>query len=186
MDLPWGEERTKQFVTNVGLITSNGPHGNNIMACEWTHHVSYSPGLIAVCVGKDHATNANISKTKNFGVNLCASDQNILASVSGGSSGSEIDKIAALKELGFKFFKAKKIDVLMVENAAMNAECKLFKQIEIGDHTMFVGEVIELYPVGKEPLVLHSGKYWKLENQISKPTQEQRNMMKDIVEKHRK
>ncbi len=53
----------------------------------------------------------------------------------------------------------------MVEGAAMNAECKLFKQIKLGDHTTFVGEVVELYPIkGKEPIVYHTGKYWKLEN----------------------
>ena len=53
MDLPWGDDCSKKFVTNVGLITSDGPHGPNIMACEWTHHVSYSPGLIAVCIGPE-------------------------------------------------------------------------------------------------------------------------------------
>ena len=46
MDLPWGDEKTTKFVTNVGLITSNGPYGYNIIAAEWTHQVSYSPSLI--------------------------------------------------------------------------------------------------------------------------------------------
>ena len=41
MDIPWGSEGTRKFVTNVGLITSDDPHGNNIMAAEWTHLVSY-------------------------------------------------------------------------------------------------------------------------------------------------
>ena len=31
MDLPWGDEKTVQFVTNVGLITSDGQHGQNIV-----------------------------------------------------------------------------------------------------------------------------------------------------------
>ena len=62
MDLPWGDERTKQFVTNVGLITSNGPYGDNVMAAEWAHHVSYEPGLIAVCINPKDATHKNIGK----------------------------------------------------------------------------------------------------------------------------
>ena len=124
MDLPWGEDRTKQFATNVGLITSNGPNGNDIMACEWTFHVSYSPGLIAVCIHRPDATHENIEKTKEFGVNLAASDQNTLSSISGGYHGTQYNKVEALKELGYKFFKAKKIDVMMVEGAAMNAECR--------------------------------------------------------------
>ncbi len=29
MDIPWGSEAAKKFITNVGLITSNGPFGHN-------------------------------------------------------------------------------------------------------------------------------------------------------------
>ena len=144
MDLPWGDEKTVQFITNVGLITSKGKHGDNIMAAEWTHHISYSPGLIAVCVGHGKATYDNIKETKEFGVNISAIDQNVLASISGGSSGKTVDKIGALKELGFKFYKANKINTLMVEGAVLNIECKLMKEIPLGDHTMFVGEIVEV------------------------------------------
>ena len=170
MDLPWGDDRTGQFVTNVGLITSNGPHGQNISADEWAHHVSYSPGMIAVCIHREDATHANIVKSKEFGVNLAAFDQNVLSSIAGGSSGKEIDKIRALKELGFKFFKGKKIKALMVEGAALSVECKLLKKIELGDHTMFVGEVVEIHPLsGKEPIIYHGGKYWKFGSKIGLP-----------------
>src|SRR3989338_173370 len=113
MDLPWGDERTVQFITNVGLITSKGHLGHNIMAAEWTHHISYQPGLIAVCIRPTDTTYENIRKSKEFGVNITATDQPTLASVAGGSHGKEFDKIKALKELGFKFYDAKKIKTLM-------------------------------------------------------------------------
>ena len=48
MDLTWNDRRTRQFLTNLGLITCDGPYGPNVMAAEWTHHISYSPSLIAV------------------------------------------------------------------------------------------------------------------------------------------
>ena len=185
MDLAWGDERTKQFITNVGLITTNGSHGYNIMSAEWTHHISYTPGLIAVCIKPNDATHDNISKTKEFGVNLCASDQNILSSIAGGNSGKKVNKIGALKELGFKFFKAKKIDVLMVESVAMNAECKLVKKLKLGDHTIFVGEVVELYPVkDKIPLLYHSQKYWEIGEQIQKPLKQELDKISKVIEKY--
>ncbi len=187
MDLPWGDERTKQFATNIGLITSNGPYGYNIMAAEWTHQLSYSPGLIGVSIDQKNATHSNIIKKKVFGVNLCAYDQNILSSISGGSSGKLVDKIGAIKELGFEFFKAKKIDVLMVKGASMQAECKLIRKIIFGDHTTFVGEVIELYPAGqKEPLILYHNKYWKVGDNIPRPQQQEMIIIKGILEKHKK
>ena len=187
MDLPWGEEKTVQFITNVGLVTSNGPYGNNIMSAEWTHHVSYSPGLVAVCVGPNKATLENIRKSKEFGVSLAATDQNVIASIAGGSSGKNVDKISALKELGFKFYNAKKIKTLMVEGAVLNIECRLFKEIELGDHVMMVGEVIEAsLNKSKDPLAYHKVKYWKIGGNISKPPQDELNRIKGIVEKHAK
>ena len=64
IDLPWGDERSVKFITNVGLITSKSKTGDNIMAAEWTHHVSYNPGLIAVCIRPTSTTAINIKKTK--------------------------------------------------------------------------------------------------------------------------
>ncbi len=187
MDLPWGDEKTVQFVTNVGLITSNGPYGNNIMACEWTHHVSYSPGLVAVCIGHNKATAENIRKSKEFGVNLSATNQNVMASLAGGNTGKEVDKIEALKELGFKFYKAKKINVLMVEGAVVNIECKLFKEVPLGDHVMFVGEVVEAsINKNKEPIVYHKVKYWKIGENIAKPPQQELERISNIIMRHKK
>jgi len=79
------------------------------MACEWTHHISYRPGLIAVCIRPGDATHDNIIQTKEFGVNLCSVDQSIMSSIVGGYTGIIYDKINALRELGFKFYKGKRI-----------------------------------------------------------------------------
>jgi len=187
MDLPWGDERSRQFVTNVGLITSDGPFGPNVMACEWTHHISYRPGLIAVCTRENTATYANIQESKEFGVNICAIDQSVMSSVAGGNTGKKVDKIMVLQELGFKFDKAKKITPPMIQGATLNIECKLFKQIPLGSHTLFVGEVVEASSTpGKEPLAYHKGKYWALEKTIPKPSQEERDNVRKTIEKYMK
>lgn len=187
MDLPWGDERSIQFITNVGLVTSNGPHGHNIMACEGTHHLSYRPGIIAVNIGHHKATYENIMKTKEFGVSIAATDQNILSSIAGGNSGKTVDKIAVLKELGYEFMPAKKIKILMVKNAVLHIECKLIQSVPVGDHMLFIGEVVEatLNP-GKEPLAYHKSKYWKMDNMIPKPSETELAKIKKAVEKHTK
>lgn len=164
MDLPWNDERSNKFITNVGLITTNGPYGADVMACEWTHHVSYRPGLIAVCIGPNKATHENIKQTKEFGVNLCSTDQSIMSSVAGGYTGSRYNKINALKELGFEFYEAKKIKVTMIKGAALNIECILSKEIPLGDHTTFIGEAIKASNnADKVPLAYHGGKVLRSE-----------------------
>jgi len=182
MDLAWGDPRTGKFVTNIGLITSSGPHGDNIMAAEWTHYVSYAPGLIMVNIGPRKATLENILKSKEFGVSIAADDQNVVASVAGGSSGRDTNKISALKRLGTKFYKAKKIDVLMVEGAAMNAECRLVESRPLGDHVMIVGEVVEISAGKKEPLVYSDGIYLHKGKPVAKPTQVEREKINEVVQ----
>ncbi len=187
MELKWGDFRTGQFVTSAGLITSNGPHGQNIETVEWTHHVSYEPGIIVACIRPTDATHENIQQTKEFGVNIATTSQATIASVSGNNTGKDTDKIKALKELGFKFYKAKRIGCLMVEGAALNAECKLQKSITIGDHTMFIGEVIEATAnENTMPLAYHQRKFWVLEKNTEKPSQAELEKIKKVVEKNRK
>ena len=155
------------------------------MACEWTHHISYQPGLIAVSLGHTKATVENIRTSKEFGVNLCASDQSILASVAGGYTGSMYDKVKALKDLGFEFYKAKKINSLMVKGAALNIECRLYREITLGDHITFVGEIVEASNnPDKVPLAYNKGKYWAMDTNLVKPSMEERERIKKVVEKY--
>jgi len=189
MDLPYGSDYAKKFITNVGLITTTGPQGDNIMAAEWTHFISYKPGRIAVLVGKHYrkATGVNIKKTKEFGISIASTDQNVLSSLAGKVSGNEYDKIAALKELGFRFYKGKKIKALMVQGACLNVEMKLVKTIEAGSHTMFIGEALEATAnPDKEPLAYYQYKYWKMGDNIHKPPQEELDRMNAVLEKHKK
>lgn len=187
MDLPWNDERSKKFITNVGLITSEGPFGPDVMACEWTHHVSYHPGLIAVCIRPDDATHENIKQTGEFGVNLCSTDQSRMSSIAGRYTGTKFDKIKALEELGFKFYKGIKIAAPMINGAAVNIECVLSKEIPLGDHTTFIGEVVEASNNNeKEPLAYYDGKYFIMNTPVERPTYEERDTMGKIVEKYKK
>lgn len=187
MDLPWGSDLSKMFVTNIGFITTEGPNGPDIMACEWTHHISYKPGMIAICVHPNDATAENILTSKEFGVNIAASDQNVFSSIAGGSSGHSVDKIKVLQEMGFEFFPTLNIKTLMVKGAAANIECKLVGSKSHGDHTMFIGEVVDAQ-VGmtKTSLIYSGGKYWKFGEQVMKPGEDVLNRIKALTEKHRK
>ena len=75
----------------------------------------------------------------------------------------------------------------MVEGASVQLECKLVNKIKLGDHTTFVGEVIEAYPLsGKAPLVYYNQKYWKVGDNIPKPSQEELDKINSVIEKYKK
>lgn len=172
------------MVTNVGLISSNGTYGYNIMACEWTQQISNDPGLFCLAIRNFKATYQNILDTKVFGVNIAASDQNVLSSIVGKSSAKKINKLPILKEMGFTLYKAEKIDVMMVEGACLNAECRLVEHIDIGDHPLLIGQVMSITANDKEPLLYHRGKYFKLGERIYKPDEEILQKIEHLKEKY--
>lgn len=187
MDIPWGDEKTMQFVTNVGLITTDGPYGPDVMACEWTHQISYRPALIAIHVNPRNATHENILAAKAFGVNIASDDQSVLSSIAGGNTGKSTDKIKVLEGLGFRFVQAKEIPVLMIEGAAFWAECKLFDYRTVGDRTQFIGEIVSATAhKGIEPLIYNGGKYWKRGENIPKPSIEEMQRIKELIALHTK
>lgn len=187
MDIPWGSDIANRFITNVSLVTTNGSHGHNIMACEWMQQLSYRPALIGISLSPRHASFENIRETKEFGLAIASTNQSILCSVAGKESGKKVNKISISEELGYKFHPAKKIKALLLEGASANLECKLLKDIPMGDHTLFVGDVIEGHVIPEEKsLSHHSGKYWEMTSVLEKPSIETREKIKTLFEKYKK
>lgn len=150
----------RYFATTVGLITTKGSRGRNVMAAEWTMHISYEPMLIAVFV-HDSPTYWNIQETQVFGVNIASDDQAELVNIAGGYSGTEIDKLGIPGI--FKTCDAKHIDVPMIKGCALNAECKVAMIEKIGDHIMIVGEAVRAtFDEKKFPLIYTRGNYHEL------------------------
>ena len=121
---------------------------------------------------------------KEFGVSLAAEDQNVVSSIAGAASGYKTDKVAALKELGYSFFDAEQIKTVMVEGASLNIECKLKETLELGSHTMYVGEVINMNVGDKQSLAYHAGKYWRMSDKINKPVEDELKKINDTVAKY--
>lgn len=143
------------FTTTVGLITTNGSKGPNVMSAEWTFNVSYDPFLILVLLEPGEATFDAIQETGEFGVSLVAEEQVTAMGFAGHFTKHETDKLSS--EL-FETYPAKRISVPMIQGALLNAECRVVQSIVMGDHAAFVGEVLEFTAdPSKRPVVLHRG-----------------------------
>ena len=155
------EKAQRYFTTGISLVTSFGPHGQNVMAAEWTMQISYKPMLIAVFIHEDSATFENIKKTKEFGINVSSEGQTMAVNIAGGYSRREIDKLKVKDS--FEFLPSRKIKSPMIDGCIINAECKLVTMKKLGDHTMVVGKAVTiLYDETKKPLIYHSGRYFRI------------------------
>lgn len=156
----------RYFTTGVGLITSTGKHGSNVMAVEWTMQISYEPMLIAIFIHESSSTYENILKTKEFGVNMSSDEQDSLVNIAGGYSRKEIDKL----NIGlFDIYSARYIKVPMLRGCIINAECLLLNHYKIGDHIAVIGEVVDAkFDTTRSPLVYHQGMYRKIGKKLSR------------------
>lgn len=151
----------RYFATTVALITTNGAkHGPNIMAAEWTMHVSYEPMLVAVFV-HESPTYWNMRESGVFGVNIASDYQAEIVNVAGGYSGTEISKLSIPGLL--KTYAAKHFNLPMIRGCALNAECKVKMIRKVGDHIMVVGEALSAkFDEKRFPLIYTRGNYRKL------------------------
>ncbi len=151
----------RHFATTVGLITTKGTkYGQNVMAAEWTMHVSYDPMLIAIFL-HESPTYWNIEETRVFGVNIASEDQAELVNIAGGYSGTEIDKLALPNT--FESYRAQHIDVPMLQGCSLNAECRVTVIRKMGDHIMVVGKALSAkFDEENLPLIYTRGNYRKL------------------------
>jgi flavin reductase (DIM6/NTAB) family NADH-FMN oxidoreductase RutF len=153
----------RYFATTIGLITTDGKHGRNVMAAEWTMQVSYEPMLIAIFI-HDSPTLWNIRDTHAFGVNIASDGQAELVNIAGGYSGTELDKLGIPGT--FETYRGKKVP--MIRGCALNAECKVHSIQEMGDHVMVVGEAENAtFDEKKSPLIYTRGNYWRLDGKLA-------------------
>jgi flavin reductase (DIM6/NTAB) family NADH-FMN oxidoreductase RutF len=109
----------------------------NGMTAAWVNQVSNQPPMVSVTIGKSHYTAELISKVKSFSVNILSPDQIELARKCGFSSGRDADKLQE-EEISYQVTGAP-----ILSNCAAYLDCKLSQQIEVGDHILFIGTVIQ-------------------------------------------
>jgi len=112
-----------------------------------------------VLVYSSDATSDNIRDSKEFGVNFLSDDVAVLANIAGSYSGKDVNKLSS--EL-FHTYTAKEISAPMIAGCFLNAECRLIQVMEAGDHTMFLGEVVNFHvDESKRPLLYSQRQYWQ-------------------------
>lgn len=114
----------------------------NVLPLAWVMPTSRSPPLVAISVAPSRYSHKLIEETREFVVNIPTVDLVNEVFVCGRTSGKNLDKFA---ESGLTPLPARNVKVPIVEECIAHLECKLINQFKTGDHTIFVGEVIEAY-----------------------------------------
>jgi flavin reductase (DIM6/NTAB) family NADH-FMN oxidoreductase RutF len=141
----------------VTLIGSSWDGKDNVMTASWVSFSSRRPPLVSIFINNKHLTRQYISQTREFVMNVLASDQVEASQTCGTVSGRKVDKYA---KAGLKTREADQVGVPLVEDCLANLECRVVADYEVGDHTLFVGEIVAAHGGDRwEPLARFDSRY---------------------------
>lgn len=122
------------------VLTSRNADGTEISSgtVNWVTQTSFAPPLVVVGVKGDSHLHANIKDSGVFAVNVLGKDQKDLAFTFFKPATVEGNTIS-----GQPFEKAPNTGTALLTALPAWWECKVVGEVAIGDHTAFVGEVLE-------------------------------------------
>jgi len=131
-----------RFATGVTVVTTvedgqDGPQPWGTTVNSFTG-ISLEPPLVMVAIGKERSIHPIIERTRHFGVNILGEDSQALSDCFAGAP-SNLPREAfcnanyALGESGLP----------VLESAIAYLSCEVTQVIEAGDHTMYLGLVVE-------------------------------------------
>lgn len=134
--------KTLCYPTPVWVIGSYDNHGKpNAMTAAWAGVCCSTPPCIGVSLRKPRYSYANIIERKAFTVNIPSASYVKDADYFGLVSGKNEDKFAAT---GLTPIKSDLVDAPYIEEFPLVLECRVIKTIEIGAHTQFIGEIMDV------------------------------------------
>ncbi len=131
--------RTKYPEQLIITIAKDEKGKANPMTMGWTMITSGNPPMMAVSMSKGHYTTRCIKQSKCFTIVYPSSEMADAALFFGTHTGWNIDKFA---EFDCPHEPAKEINSVLLTEAVANFECQLEKQLETGDHIIFVGRIV--------------------------------------------
>jgi flavin reductase (DIM6/NTAB) family NADH-FMN oxidoreductase RutF len=120
------------------------------MIAGWNMKCSFEPPMFAVSLQKAGYTHKLIQQSKEFVIAVPNKDLQKELEFFGSTHGDQIDKF---EETKIEIAKAKFVKSPLIENATINFECKLEKEVDSGDHIIFIGKVLASY-INKDKKIL--------------------------------
>jgi flavin reductase (DIM6/NTAB) family NADH-FMN oxidoreductase RutF len=134
--------RTLAYPTPVWLVGTYDKEGKpNIMTAAWVAICCSKPPSVAVSLRKATYSYGNIVARQAFTINVPSERHVKEADYVGIASGKNQDKFA---KVGFTPVKSELVDAPYVAECPLILECKVIHTLEIGLHTQFVGEILDV------------------------------------------
>ena len=134
--------KTLLFPTPVLLVGTYDPAGKpNLMVAAWGGICCSQPPCVAVSLRKATYSHGCIVARQAFTVGIACESRMVEADYMGIASGRGSDKFAVA---GLTPVKSDLVDAPYAQEFPVVLECRLLQVVEIGLHTQFIGEIVDV------------------------------------------
>ncbi|MHB8840237.1 MAG: flavin reductase family protein [Candidatus Aquicultor sp.] len=148
----------------VVLVTANHNGRRGIMTINMLAGIAFAPPQVCISLSHHSHTRSLIEQSQEFAINSISEEQAELAKQIGGTTGNKIDKY---REFDIEVIEGTIIKCLLVKAAHTVLECKVMSSVDLGNHTLYIGEVVAYHELGKGyPLYLYHGHYYTIGEQV--------------------
>ncbi len=127
------------FPTQAALVTVKDKEKTNIITVAWHCTISKNPPLYGISIAPQRHSHKLIVENKEFVINFMPYSQVENIQFCGTHSGRNTDKA---KETNLNLIDSEKVSTKAIKESFAYFECRFFNKINLGDHTFFVGEVL--------------------------------------------
>ncbi|MFL5616760.1 MAG: flavin reductase family protein [Gemmatimonadaceae bacterium] len=145
-----------RFASGITVVTTRDAEQRDVgMTVSAFCSVSLDPPLVQVCV--DHAASlyAALVVSARYGVSILAAEQEALS-----RRFATAESTRRFDGIGYRRGES---GVILLDDALAHLECRIVASHDVGDHTMFVGEVESATARSARPLLYYRGGYAQLE-----------------------
>ncbi|NWJ45270.1 MAG: flavin reductase family protein [Chloroflexi bacterium] len=126
----------------VCLLTVAAKGKMDIVPIAWLTPLSMQPPLIGVAISPRRYSHDLIKRAGEFVLNIAQADMARQVEICGASSGEDTDKF---QRAGFNLAEPKRVNTPLIEECFGAIECGLMEMVALGDHTLFVGQVLTVW-----------------------------------------
>lgn len=159
------------------IVTVDADGEIDLMTASWVSLTSKTPPTIGVSLHHGRKSYANLQRNREFTVNIIPASQVEAGDFCGLVSGREVDKLV---HTDLTPVAAQQVAAPLLAESPLNLECRVSREIEIGDYRLILAEILEIHidtaacrdhgydAAVLDPLVFLGGirEYWSLGQKV--------------------
>lgn len=140
-----------RFATGLTVVTVRTPEGIRGMTANAFASVSLDPPLVLVCVEQTSHTHRRLERSGSMGVNVLTRQQRALSRRFAGGCPPGGDAFEGIETEEGPY------GTVLIAGSLASLSCRVVRIDPAGDHSIFLGEVVQVRLGQGEPLVYYRG-----------------------------